>query len=195
MTPFDLVFILVFLTTVFLLGRIAGAAVRGRRTVAARRLRFLAAGLAGYMIVVLLVGFVTPRRVVPLGQPQCSDDWCIAVTHASTQSGRSAARRVDVEFDISSRARRITQRERFVTVYLRDRDGHRYDPAPSADQPPFDVPLGPGQHLSTHRIFVVPDDVHDLGVVVTREGDLAFPRCCIIGDGPLHKPPITLLPT
>jgi hypothetical protein len=193
MTPFDLVFILVFLTTVLLLGRIAIAAVRGRRAVATRRVLFLVAGLAGYLIVVLLVGLVTPRREVPLGRPQCSDDWCIAVTHASAAPGGRAERRVDVEFQVSSRARRIAQRERFVTVYLRDTAGHRYDPAQSADQPPFDTLLRPGQSLSTHRIFVVPHDVHDLSVVVTREGDLAFPRCCIIGDGPLHKPPVTPL--
>jgi len=193
MTPFDLVFILVFLTTVVLLGRIAVAAIRGRSAVAARRLRVLVSGLAGYMLVVLLVGLVTPRREVPLGQPECSDDWCIAVTHASAEPGGPAERRVDIEFEVSSRARRIHQRERFVTVYLRGRDGHRYDPIPSADQPPFDVLLAPGERLSTHRLFVVPDDVHDLGVVVTREGDFAFPRCCIIGDGPLHKPPITPL--
>jgi hypothetical protein len=193
MTPFDLLFILVFLTSVFLLGWIAVAAVRGRRAVAARTLRFLASGLAGYMIVVLLVGLATPQQKLPPGQAQCSDDWCIAVTHVSAEPGTPPDRRVDVEFTLSSRARRITQRERFVTVYLRDSDGHRYDPAQSADQPPFDVLLGPGQSLSTHRLFVVPDDVHDLGVVVTREGDLAFPRCCIIGEGPLHKPPITPL--
>lgn len=100
---------------------------------------------------------------------------------------------MDVEFEISSRARRITQRERFVAVYLRDGDGHRCDPTGAADQPPFDTPLRPRQSLSTHRIFVVPDDVHVLGVVVTREGDLAFPRCCVIGEGPLHKPPLTPL--
>jgi hypothetical protein len=193
MTPFDLVFILVFFTTVFLTGRIAVAAVRGRRALASQRLRFLVSGLTAYMLVVLLVGVLTPRQELPLGHAQCSDDWCIAVTHVATQPGAQAERRVDIEFQLSSRARRITQRERFVVVYLRDTDGHRYDPTPSADEPPFDILLGPGQSLSTHRVFIVPDSVHDLGVVVTREGDFAFPRCCIIGDGPLRRPPITPL--
>ena len=193
MTPFDLLFILVFLASVFLVGWIALAAVRGRRAVAALKLRLLVSGLAGYMMVVLLVGLATPQEKLPLGQAQCSDDWCIAVTHLSAEPGTPPDRRVDIEFTLSSRARRTPQRERFVTVYLRDSDGQRYDPTPSADQPPFDVLLGPGQSLSTHRLFVVPDDVHDLGVVVTREGDFAFPRCCIIGQGPLHKLPITPL--
>lgn len=193
MTPFDLVFILVLLTTVLLLARIAAAAVRRQRAVASRRLRFLASGLAAYMIVVLLVGLATPRREVSLGHPQCSDDWCIAVMRASAEPSVPGARRVDLAFEVCSRARRITQRERFVTVYLRDRHGHRYDPLESSDQPPFDVLLRPGQCLSTHRLFVVPDDHNDLGVVVTREGDFAFPRCCIIGEGPLHKPPVTSL--
>jgi len=193
MTLFDLVFIFVSLATVLLLGRIAIAAVRRQRAVAIRRLRFLGSSLAGYMLVVLIVGLITPRREVPLGDPQCSDDWCIAVTHASAEAGGRAERRVDLEFKVSSRARRIAQRERFVTVYLRDGDGHRYNPAQSADQPPFDTLLQPGQSLSTHRIFVVPENVHALGVIVAREGDFVFPRCCIIGQGPLHKLPITPL--
>lgn len=194
MTPFDLVFILVFLATLVLLARIGMAAARGRRAVAARRLRVLASALAGYMLVVLLVGVFTPRQEVPIGQRQCSDDWCIAVARVSAVPEAPGERHVDIEFEISSRARRITQRERFVTTYLRDGDGHRYDPTPSPGQPPFDVPLQPGEHLSTHRSFIVPDDIRGLGVVITREGDIPFPRCCIIGEGPLHKPPVTSLP-
>lgn len=193
MTLRDLVFILVFLTSVVLLGRAGVAALRGRGAIATRRLRALFLGLAGYMLVVLVVGAATPRRVLPVGQAQCSDDWCIAVLHATATPLAQAQRRVDVEYRLSSRARRVTQRERFVAVYLQDSEGHRYDPAPSAEQPPFDIPLGPGQSLSTHRVFIVPESAQHLGAVVTREGDFAFPRCCIIGEGPLHKLPLTPL--
>jgi hypothetical protein len=108
MTLKDLVFILVFLTSLGFLGGAAVAAIRGRRAVAAQRLRRLFTGLAAYMAVVLLVGIVTPQRTLSLGDPQCSDDWCIAVTGAASTPLAPAQRRVDVEFRLASRARAKT---------------------------------------------------------------------------------------
>jgi hypothetical protein len=99
-----------------------------------------------------------------------------------------------VAFRVSSRARRVTQRERFVVVYLRDARGSRYDPDPAPDQPPFDVSLAPGEKVLTKRVFRVPRNARGLGVIVTRAGDVPFPRCCIIGTGIFHKEPIVALP-
>lgn len=193
MSIFDLLFLLLFLTSLIVLAWTAVTALRGRRPAAARRLRILGAGLAGYMLVVLLVGAVTPPRELPLGTPQCSDDWCITVVGADGNATGPTGRQVDVTFELASRARRVSQRERFVSVYLRDSSGHRYDPAPAGDQPPFDTLLAPYATIATHRSFRVPETADGLGVVVTREGDFAFPRCCIIGEGPLAKPAVTPL--
>ena len=181
MTPFDLVFILVLLTPVLLLGRIAIAAVRGRRAVATRRVLFLVAGLAGYMIVVLLVGLVTPRREVPLGRPQCSDDWCIAV-EGVLRTPVSDGVLYQVNFRLSSRARRVAQRERYVVAYLRDARGRRFDSDPAAAAVPFDVELQPQESVTATRLFTVPADAADVGLVVAREGGVPIPGCCIIAD-------------
>lgn len=190
MTPFDLLFIVVFLSAIGVLAAAVVAAVRGRRDVAWRRLRSLLIGAALYMLTVTLVSLMSHRRVVAIGADECSDDWCIAVA-SITRAGGTAESTYRVEFRISSRAGRIAQRERFVVAYMLDSLGHRYDPDPTAGQLPFDTLLNPGQSIVAVRTFTVPVAAGAPGVVVTREGGFDFPRCCIIGEGPFRKPPIT----
>lgn len=190
MTWFDLLFIALLLGAVAVLISALVAALRGNHASASRRLGTCALAAAGYMALVAVVSLVTPRAALTVGEPQCSDDWCIAVQGATPRGDRAIA----VTFHLSSRARRVTQRERFVVVYLRDSMGRRYDPDPAPDQSPFDVALGPGASVNTERVFRVPPGARGLGVIVTREGDVPFPRCCIIGTGIFHKDPIVVLP-
>lgn len=190
MTVFDVLFILLFLASLVVLVSCLVTALGGRRAQAWRRLRTVGVAVLIYMMLVAGVSLLTPRRVVALGADQCSDDWCIAVQQAARGDDISLA----VTFRLTSRARRVRQRERFVVVYLRDSEGRRYNPDTPVEQWPFDVELGPGASVSTTRLFRVPRNVQGLGVVVTREGDVPFPRCCIIGTGIFHKDPIVPLP-
>jgi len=169
MTLFDLLFIVLFLTAIGVLAAAMVAALRGRRDRALRRLRRLGIGAGSYMVVVTLVSLVSPRRVAARGEDQCSDDWCIAVTDIA-RAGTGALDTFHVAFQLSSRARRVTQRERFVVVYMRDRTGRRYDASPQDGQPPFDTQLGAGESITTSRTFAVPAHAAVLGVVVAREG-------------------------
>lgn len=190
MTPFDLLFIVVLLSAIGVLVAVVMAAVRRRRDVAMRRLRFLVVAAAIYMLTVTLVSLLSHRRVVALGADECSDDWCIAVA-SITRAGGTGDSTYRVEFRISSRAGRVAQRERFVVAYMVDSLGHRYDPNPTAGQVPFDTLLNPGQSIVAVRTFTVPVTAGAPGVVLTREGGLDFPRCCILGQGPFRKPQIT----
>ena len=189
MTLFDLLFIVLFLTAIGVLAAAMVAALRGRPDRALRPLRRLGIGAGSYMVVVTLVSLVSPRRVAARGEDQCSDDWCIAVTDIA-RAGTGALDTFHVAFRLSSRARRVTQRERFVVAYMRDVTGRRYDASPQDGQPPFDTPLGAGESITTSRTFAVPAHAAGLGVVVAREGGFGFPGCCIIGEGLFHKPPI-----
>jgi hypothetical protein len=137
---------------------------------------------------------MSPQRYVSIGDDQCSDDWCIAVTGARRTLGVRGST-YEVTFRLSSRARRIAQRERFVVAYLRDAHGRRYDPDAGGAVVPFDVRLDPQQAVTTTRRFTVPAEARDLGVVITREGDFFLPGCCIIGEeGSLfHKRPVVRL--
>jgi hypothetical protein len=191
MTPFDLVFIVVVLMTMVSLVSSGVLAIRGRRGHALQRVGRLALGLVAYMGIVTVVSLVQDRRVVALGEDQCSDDWCVAVVSA-VSSPEGDTDRLAVDLRLSSRALRVDQRERFVVAYVLDSEGRRYDAEPVAGVP-FDTLLGPGEAVVASRSFRVMADASDLGVVVAREGDLAFPRCCIIGQGPFFEYPIVPL--
>jgi len=189
MKPFDLVFIVAFLTTVLAVVGVLVAFARGRPDTAVRRLRRLVIGVVVYMTAVTAVSLFSTRQVIAIGTDQCSDDWCIAVADVSTrESGDELL--YDVAFRLSSRARGRPQRERFVVAYLIDAEGSRFDAEPESTETPFDVLLDPGQAVVAARSFRVPKGSSGLGVVIAREGDLAFPRCCIIGEGPFMKWPV-----
>lgn len=180
MTPFDLLFILLVLAAVVSLAVAAGAAVSGHRATAGRVLRRLAVAAGTYLVVVYAVAAVAPGRVLALGEDDCSDDWCVAVTDVRAVP-EAAANTWDVTFRLSSRARRVSQRERGVVAFVRDGLGRRYDGESGAADPPFDVRLDPSQVLFTHRRFFLAPGGAPREVVLTRAG-IPFPGCCIIGE-------------
>lgn len=194
MTLFDLLFIVLFLAGVIVLCLAASMALRGRRPRARAILRGagICAGL--YLAVIVAVSLLTPQRFIKLGDDQCADDWCIAIS----TSGRNVTpegTRFEVTFRLSSRARRVAQRERFVAVSLRDSHGARYDPEVDPHAIPFDTLLEPLQAITASRRFLVPQTAEIVGLVVERAGVGSFPGCCIIGDegSLLHKPTIVRL--
>lgn len=181
MTIFDLLFALLFLSGAGTLVVATVVALRGHGAQALAILARLGAAAGAYFVVLVAVSAFSPQRVLHPGDDQCSDDWCIAVQAVrgdSTSTGRAYA----VTFRLSSRARRVSQRERFVAAYLRGSDGRRYDALADASAVPFDTLLQPGQAIAATRRFVVPLDATATGVVIAREGGGRFPGCCIIGD-------------
>jgi len=134
-----------------------------------------------YFGLVIVVSAFSPQRFVRIGEDQCSDDWCIAV-QAVRRDTLGSEIRYEVSFRLSNRARRVSQRERFVAAYLRDEDGHQHAPLSDATASPFDTLLYPGQTIPVIRRFTVPAPTRILGVVITREGGGRFPGCCIVGD-------------
>lgn len=188
MTFFDLLFLVLFLTCTSALLVAGVSAIRGRRSRAGAILKACVIGAAVYFSVLVVVSVLTPQRYIGRGDDQCADDWCIAVSTIGHQA-IAGGTRFDVTFRLSSRARRVAQRERFVVVYLRDSQGARYNPVVDPDSVPFDTLLEPIQSITTTRRFLVPKNAAIVGVVVAREGGGRFPGCCIIGDegSLLHK--------
>ena len=182
MTVFDVLFLVLLATAISVVVAAARLALGRQRARALALLRWLAAAIVAYLAVVALVGIGTPQRYVARGEPQCSDDWCIAVVDVEREAGDAGAR-YTVTFELSSRARRAPQRERFVVAYLRDAAGRRYDAEPDPQAVPFDALLVPQQRVRAQRRFAVPGDVAIAGLVVAHEGPGAwFPACCIVGD-------------
>ena len=194
MTVYDLLFALFLLGGAGSLVVAAIAALGGRRSRARIILERLGIAMGLYVGTLILVSAISPQRRIAIGEDQCSDDWCIAVGRVRKDTARTEIR-YDVDFRLSSRARRVAQRERFVGVYLLDRTGNRYGPVTQPAAVPFDTLLSPGGAIVANRRFVVPVSAGPVGLVVAREGAGWFPRCCIIGDqgSMFHRPPIVPL--
>jgi len=181
MTIFDLLFIVVFFASVGALAAAAFAAIRGQQVRALNILRRLGVSAFAYLAIVVIVALFSPQRVLRVGEPWCFDDWCLSVENVSRTpaSGQVA---YDVSLRIFSRARRVAQRARGAWIYLIDGRGNRYAPEPDSSAVPLDVQLQAGESVTTARIFKVPADADDLGLITGHGGPGCFPGCFIIGD-------------
>jgi len=192
MTLFDLLFLAIVLGSAAALLAGLVCALSKRRRAAGRVLIGWGIAITAYLSVVLAVSALTPRRVLNLGDPQCSDDWCLAV--------ESALREVTpdhfvyrVTLRLSSRALRVPQRETGLSVYLLDAGGRRYDPLPRVTDVPLDVQLAPGESATAVRVFHVDNAARDLVFVVAHEG--GFPiGWFIIGGQPLDGRTVVRVP-
>ncbi len=193
MTIFDLLFIVLFLVTVSTLLAMVWFAIRRQFARVRRVLLRLLVGAAVYFAVVIAVSLILPRRVLRVGEPQCFDDWCVSVDgFKQTRDGARADYTVD--FQLSSRARRISQRENNLAVYLTDGRNRRFDPLLGSSPAPFNVLLGPQESVVVSRSFLVPDDVTDVGAVITHEGGFPIGWFIIDYDTWFRKPTLIKLP-
>jgi hypothetical protein len=179
MSIFDLLFIVMVLTTIVALLVAAVQAVRGRGRRAVAILLRLGVFAVAYLGVVILVSLISPRRVVTVGDDLCWDDWCLAVSNVQQTSAAAGVRYV-VTFRVSSRARGRAQRGRGSYVYLMDDRGRCYDPVPDHTAVRFDVLLQPQEAVDVTRAFELPADAHDPVCVMSHGG--GFPGWLIIGD-------------
>ena len=193
---FDLVFILVFLSTVATLVFILYTVLRGRRQDTRRVLLRLLSFLTVYLGIVPAVSLLTPRRVLGVKEDQF-DDGCVAVERASVLPALGRERRLlpargvfyAVSLRVSSRALRRAQRAPDTTVYLLDSPGRTDHPsaegqrayeAEHGEAMPLGARLRPGGSFQTVRIFDLPKDARDVGLVVSHG---AGPGWFIIGEG------------
>jgi hypothetical protein len=189
---FELLFILILLSSLVALVTAAVQAVRGRPRKALRILGVLAASLAVYFTICCLFTALTPRRVLTIGTPQCFDDWCIELSGATkTAAGSTVTYQTSIH--IFSRAQRVTQRENGVVLCLEDDRGIRYAELPNPSDTPTNVLLQAGESVTVTRSFQLPIAAHAAGFVVARSG---FPIGWFIigeGQGLFHKETITRL--
>src|SRR5690242_16669080 len=128
MNVFEPLFLLLVLAALVTLVLAAVAALAGRTRRALRLLAGLGTGAAIYFAVVIAVSAVQPRRVYTVGDTQCFDDWCIALTNADRVADAGGAT-YHLGLRLSSRARRVPMGERGTVLYLEDARGRRYDAA------------------------------------------------------------------
>ncbi len=193
MSIFDLLFLAIFFASVVTLLAAAILAIRGRgaRALSILRAYGICAGI--YLGVVVLTSLFWPRRVLNVGHPRCFDDWCITVENVSRTPAEGNVCYV-LTLRLSSRARRVSQRENGIVVYLSDDRGRRYDSASDKSAVPFNVLLQPQESVTTARVFEVPTNARELGLVIMHKGGFPIGRFIIGSETWFHKPTIVRLP-
>lgn len=163
MTVFDLICLLAALATILALGAAGFLAARGHGRQALRVLCIWIVGAVTYLAIGAAVSFLRPQTVRSIGEPWCSDDWCLTVqsVHLDPASTTNTYR---VDLLIESRAKRVSQRANGAWIYLIDSQGRRFAPEPSSAAP-LDVLLAPGASVPTVRTFRVPAGVRAIGLV------------------------------
>jgi hypothetical protein len=178
-TVFDLLVIVLFLAAIGALIAATVLAVRGRWPRALRLLRGLALCTVVYVGIVYAATALSSEVVLRIGEPECTDDWCIAVENAK-RSPMNGFARYDVTLRIFSRARRVAQREMGAKdVYLVDAQWRRYEPVRTGAEIPLNTLLQAGQSVIASRRFEVPADARGLGLMVDRS---STPVCLVIGE-------------
>jgi hypothetical protein len=163
MTIFDLVLIVIVLAGAAAL-LIAGVqAVSGHFRAASRTFLALVTGLGIYVATICIVSLSSTRKVKALGEPDCSDDWCMSPVKASFRESMVA-----VEFRVWSRAKRVTQREHGVNPFLVDERGERYASVES-NGPPFDRAVAPDEQFTTVRSYRVRPEAATVDLIL-RDG-------------------------
>jgi hypothetical protein len=203
MSLFDLLFLACFGAAIITVGSILYLCFRGSFRAAGKTLLGLMMFAAAYVLVLVGFSLAEPRREVSVGVPQCFDDWCITVEQAAPLDTIGATRANGtfyvVTLRVSSRAKRVTQRENDIDVYLLDDLKRRFEPSPSGQQAltqaglagePLTSTVAPGESFESRLAFDVPRDAHHLGLVKASHG--WFPVRLIIGEAGswLHQPTV-----
>ncbi len=193
MTAFDLLFLTLFFATIVTLFVAAGLAFRRQFERARLIFRTLLLCICFYMAVVVGVSLLLPRQIIKADAPQCFDDWCISVAGLMQSPGEGGVR-YSVDLRLSSRARRVAQRENNLSVYLTDGHDRRYDPIRDSSARPFNILLQPQESVIVNRSFVVPVSARDIGLVITHEGGFPIGWFIIGYDTWFRKPAVLPLP-
>jgi hypothetical protein len=144
------------------------------------------------MAAVIAVSLILPRRAVRIGDTQCFDDWCVSIA-GFRRAAEGAHVSYNVDLLLSSRARRVSQRENNLAVYLTDDHGRRFDPVAGNSAAPFNVLLRPRDSVVVSRSFLVPAQAAEVGVVITHEGGFPIAWFIIGYDTWFRKPPVAKL--
>ncbi len=193
MTIFDLLFLLLLLLSAVVFAAALLLWLSRRLARAFPLLRAYALGVAAYFVVVITVSLFLPRHELVMRKPLCFDDWCIAVQNINRAPGDGEIR-YQVKLQLSSKARRITQRENNLVLYISDERGRRYNRLAEPSLLPFNAPLAPGETIDVTRNFEVPLGARHPGLVIAHEGGFPIGWFIIGYDTWFRKPPILRLP-
>jgi len=161
---------------------IAISLARGRRAEAVRHAASIAVVVGVYLLVVLGVSLAQRQRVVAMGQDQCFDEMCFAVTGVDEIPGLVAGddgRVVRVTIRVANHGRE-GKAEGLIAAYLVDSKGREWEPLPGLSGNRLNGRVAGGSEMLSEPMFRVAKDSEGLGLVLTH-GNWQ-PGRLVIGD-------------
>jgi hypothetical protein len=158
-----------------------------------------------YSLLLIGVALLSPQQVLAMHQLRCFDDWCASVERVERQSAVGEVKAQGtfylVTIQVTSRAKRVSQREQIAAIYLLDGHRIRYDLSAEGQQAldaagrggkPLDSLVEAGGTFTYTAVFDLPSTATQPGLVINHD---AFPGVIIIADDQsfLHKPTIVQL--
>ncbi len=145
-----------------------------------------------YMVLMIIISFITPPTVLAHGQEHCFDDMCFSVQNVKvvkkvengtvTRTAQGTYYLVAVQ--LRNAAQQAPQKPDNPSLYLTDRTGHTYSLSSSAQavigqEPQWNQRLQAGEIQVRTAVFDVPIGIQQPYLVITEGG---WPSSLIIGD-------------
>jgi len=144
---------------------------RGERAKALRHLGWIVAVGAAYLAVLMTASLLQPQKIVAMGQDQCFNDVCFAVTATEEVPGfliRDGSRLVRVSVRISNRGRGETRSDKLAQAYLVDAQGRRWEESMGIASVPLTAAVPAGSSVMSEAVFKVAKDASGLALVLTH---------------------------
>ena len=136
-----------------------------------------------YMAVLVAVSTTQPQKVVALGNDQCFDEMCFAVTGMQELSGyliQDGSHLVRVSVRISNRGKKKAQSEPLLQAYLIDKQGRKWAESTAVSGVQLTARVAAGDSVISQPVFRVAKDATGLGLIFTH--GQRQPGVLVIGD-------------
>lgn len=164
--------------------------LRQERPKAVRHSLWIVAAWAIYMTILLVTSLTQPQKVVAIGQDQCFDDMCFAVTDVQELPGyliQDGSRLIRVSIRITNHGKQKTQSEKLIQAYLVDKQGRRWEESTAVSGVRLTARVAAGDSVMSQPVFKVAANATGLGLILTH-GERQ-PGVLVVGDSDslLHK--------
>lgn len=145
--------------------------MRQENAKATRNFRWVLAVWVIYMATLLGVSLLQPQKVIRIGQDQCFDDMCFAVTGVQELPeylSHDGSRLVRVSVRISNQGKEKPQSERLIRAYLVDSQGRRWVESNAVSGVRLTARVAAGDSVTSQPVFKVGEGATGLGLVFTH---------------------------
>ncbi|MEO6912174.1 MAG: hypothetical protein ABI158_14760, partial [Edaphobacter sp.] len=177
-----LIFVLAGWTVVGAAG-ITISLVKRERAKALRNSVWVVVVWAVYMAVVVGASRTQPQKIVALGQDQCFDKMCFAVTEVQELPEfqiQDGSRLIRVSVRISNRDNDKKQNHARLRAYLVDKQGRQWTESAAVSGVSLTAGVAAGASVVSQPVFRVPQDATGLGLVLTQ--GRGWPWALVIGN-------------